>query len=90
MPTPDVPQPSADSIPAEPPIRAIAFAASTQIANIQYDTVNMALIVEFQRGGVYAYSQVPEDVANGFAQAPSAGIYLNTYVKGIYDYEKIG
>ena len=84
------PLPPAPEVPAEPPIRVISFAPSSQIAAIQYDTVNMRLIVEFQRGGVYEYYQVTEDVANGFEQAPSAGRYLATYVKGIYDYAKVG
>jgi hypothetical protein len=72
------------------PVRAIPFAASSQIADIQYDEENMALIVTFIRGGsVYRYSQVPSSVADGFTQAPSAGRYLGEFVKGQYDYEKI-
>jgi len=71
-------------------IRVINHAPSSQIASVEYDEDEMALIVTFQRGGVYRYLQVPSDVANGFESAPSAGKYLNEFVKEIYDYERIG
>jgi hypothetical protein len=79
-----VPQVEAPKLP-----RAIPFAPSSQIASITYSD-DMTLTVAFQRGGVYEYKQVPEDVAMGFSQAPSAGKYLNEFVKGLYDYARIG
>lgn len=70
--------------------RAIPFAESSQIASITYSDDDMTLTIAFQRGGVYTYSQVPSDVADGFTSAPSAGKYLNEFVKPLYAYERIG
>lgn len=69
--------------------RPIAFAPSSQIADIMYSDVDMDLTIAFQRGGIYVYHQVPSDVADGFSNAPSAGRYLNEFIKEIYDFERI-
>ena len=70
--------------------RAIPFAASSQVAGITYDDEAQLLTVQFQRGGTYEYSQVPPNVADGFSSAPSAGGYLQQFIKGAYAYEKVG
>lgn len=75
---------------AEPiPPRAIPFSASSQISAIEYSDDELTLTVSFQRGGVYVYKNVPSDVADGFSNAPSAGKYLNEFVKGQYEYERV-
>ena len=85
-----------EGIPAVPvpvetnPLRAISFAASSQIAAIEYNESEMALYVTFQRSGQYVYWNVPVSVADGFRDAPSAGKYLNAFIKGLYDYEFLG
>ena len=71
------------------PPRAITFAPSSQIASITYSDDNMELTVAFQRGGIYVYSQVTSDVADGFTNAPSAGRYLNEFVKGSFEFRRI-
>jgi hypothetical protein len=78
--------------PSEPrPPRSIPFPPSSQIASITYLDDEMILYVEFlKNGATYAYSQVPSDIADGFSNAPSAGRYLNQFIKNLYDYEKIG
>ncbi len=83
---PAVPVPQTEKI----PIRSIPFAASSNIAAIDYDEDERALIVTFQRSGVYSYTPVPSSVADGFKDAPSAGKYFGEFIKNIYDYEKIG
>jgi len=81
---------STETPPTPQPLRPIAFAASSQIASIEYDESTLDLIVSFQRGGIYKYANVPMNIADGFTQAPSAGRYLNQMIKEMYDYEKIG
>jgi len=75
---------------APKPPRAISFAPSSQIASITYSDDEMTLTVAFQRGGVYVYKRVPSDVADGFPNAPSAGKYLNEFIKPTYEFERIG
>jgi hypothetical protein len=71
-------------------VRSIPFAPSTQIADVQYDEGTMTMTISFQRGGIYEYYNVPSGVADGFRDAPSAGRYLSTYIKGVFDYQKVG
>ena len=70
--------------------REIPFAASSNIAGITYDDEEQTLVVRFNKGGVYEYSGIPPNVADGFSSAPSAGTYLHQFIKGQYSYEKVG
>lgn len=62
--------------------------SSSNIASIGYE--NGALYVAFNRGGLYAYSGVPESIYHGLMSASSHGSYLVSHVKGIYLYRRIG
>ena len=62
--------------------------SSSNIASIGYE--NGTLYVAFNRGGLYAYSGVPESIYHVLMSASSHGSYLASHVKGIYPYRRIG
>jgi hypothetical protein len=62
---------------------------STSVEALQYDNESKKLTVEFKGGAIYDYYDVPEDVFEGFHEADSIGKYLNSQVKGSYNFEKI-
>ena len=62
--------------------------SSSNIASIGYE--NGTLYVAFNRVGLYAYFDVPENVYHALMSASSHGEYLARYVKGVYPYRKIG
>jgi hypothetical protein len=69
--------------------RDISFSSeSGNITGISYDDETQDLTVVFSHGGTYVYSSVPEETAMGFESAPSAGGYLNSFIKGVYSYER--
>jgi hypothetical protein len=63
--------------------------SSTNIAGIGYDKETQTLEVEFLKGGVYQYFDVPQAVYEGFVIADSKGKYLATQIKGNYRYAKV-
>jgi len=62
---------------------------SSNIATIGYDVDSETLEIEFIRGGVYQYFDVPAQIYEDLLSADSAGQYLNAHVKGVYRYSKI-
>ena len=66
------------------------YVSSSNIASIGYDSDNMILEVEFLRGGVYQYYDVPQNIYDGLMAADSKGTYLAAYVKkGGYRYAQV-
>lgn len=63
--------------------------SSQNIASIGYDEPTQLLEVEFLNGGIYHYFNVPSAVYDALMAAPSHGTYLNAYVKGQYQYQKV-
>jgi len=47
---------------------------------------NEILTIYYNSGQVVKYENVPEGIAVGMAQAPSAGSYMNRYICGKYSY----
>lgn len=65
--------------------------SSSNLASVGYDSNSATLEIEFNHGGVYQYSGVPEDVYLGLMNASSHGQYFDRYVKKAgYPYIKIG
>jgi hypothetical protein len=63
---------------------------SSHISSIIYDDESMILYVEFQRGAIYAYMNVPGDIVTGFTQALSAGQYFNQFVRDAgFDFQRL-
>lgn len=57
---------------------------SSQVASIGYDPTAELLEVEFSRGGVYQYLNVPEHVARELMFSDSVGSYFRANVRGAY------
>jgi hypothetical protein len=62
---------------------------STAIAAYHYDEQSLTLRVVFITGAVYNYLKVPAKVFAAMKNATSKGGYLNRYIKGHYDFEKV-
>jgi hypothetical protein len=65
--------------------------SSSSLASIGYDEASNTLEVEFQHGGIYEYSNVPESRYSGLMSASSKGEYFDEYIKkGGYHHRKVG
>ena len=66
------------------------YVDSSNIEAIGYDPTTQELHVRFLKSGEsYVYYSVEEWVFNEFMQADSKGIYLNTNIKGQYDFNRL-
>ena len=63
---------------------------SSQIRRYGYDPETRTMRVEFQRGGLYEYTDVPPEVFAAFLESNSKGSYHYHHIKGSYHYERIG
>ncbi len=65
--------------------------SSSNLASIGYDANCAVLEVEFNHGGIYQYSGVPEEIYQGLMNAGSHGTYFDQFVKKAgYSYLKVG
>jgi lysyl-tRNA synthetase class 2 len=76
-----------------PSIRdVIAFpllkSSSVAVKEFDYDAEKKILRVEFDRGGVYLYHDVPEAVYKEMKAAPSVGQYFNNTIRDRYGYDR--
>jgi uncharacterized protein (UPF0248 family) len=62
-------------------MRDVSFAASSNIQSAAYDDETQELTIVFNHGGEYTYSAVTTDEVEQFSAAPSAGKFLNQYIK---------
>jgi hypothetical protein len=62
---------------------------SAVISGIKYDPATQVLRVYFVSGMVYDYKNVPPHVYDAMINSFSKGIYLNRYIKGHYEFEKV-
>jgi len=62
---------------------------SSNIATAGYDAESLVMEVEFQNGNIYQYMGVPEEAYMGFKQADSCGRFLNEYIKGKFEFQKM-
>ena len=63
---------------------------SSNIAGIAYIKEAEQLMVQFNSGSVYAYSDVPEQVYQDFLAADSKGKFFAQSIKDVYAYGKVG
>ena len=63
--------------------------SSSNISSIGYDSSSNILEVAFNSGGVYQYSNVPNNVYLSLMNASSKGGYLAQNIKGRYPYRQI-
>jgi len=57
------------------------------LKSVGYDNQN--LFVEFGKGTVYVYYNVPQELYLELLNADSKGKYLNSNIKNVYQYERI-
>lgn len=57
---------------------------SSAIASASYDDQTKSMSITFTNGRVYDFPNVPEDVFDGLAEAPSAGRYYMENIKGVF------
>jgi hypothetical protein len=62
---------------------------SEYLRSVGYDSSNQILEIEFQKGEIYHYKDVPATVYAGLMTAPSHGKYFNANIKDIYHYHRI-
>jgi len=69
------------------------IASSTNIEKFRYDPSSMTLEVEFKKGAVYQYFDVPTHIYEEFVSTVnsggSAGKFLNANIKGVYRYSRL-
>ena len=61
---------------------------SSNVSSVGYDAYSQTLEIEFNNGGVYQYSGVPESVYEGMMGADSKGKYFHANIKNTYPYNK--
>lgn len=61
---------------------------SSNIASIGYDESSETLEIEFNRGGIYQYSNVPLSVYNRLMIASSHGVFFAAHIKDSYSSKK--
>jgi hypothetical protein len=66
-----------------------AQVASSNIQSIGYDTEAQILEIEFNNGGTYQYSGVPEYEHEGIMNANSHGKYFHANIKNRYPFVKL-
>ncbi len=59
------------------------------ILSIGYDTDNQTLEIEFIRGAVYQYSDVPPSIYDGIMMADSKGKFFHANVKNTFSCVKL-
>jgi len=69
------------------------MANSTNIERFRYDSNALILEIEFKKGAVYQYFDVPNSVYEAFESqvnsGGSAGQFFNANIKGYFRYAKI-
>lgn len=55
---------------------------SSAISDASYDPETQEMEITFVNGGPYTFYNVPQDVYDGLAAAPSAGRYYHAFIKG--------
>ena len=58
-------------------------------SNISAVDFNEGLIVEYKSGVRYKYKDVPKELYEKLLQAESKGRFVNTEIKGHYEYERL-
>lgn len=62
---------------------------SSQIKSVGYDPASRTLEVEFTKGAVYQYFDVPEAMYRDLIEAESIGKYFNQFIKYGKEYKRI-
>ena len=61
---------------------------SSNLKSVGYDPATQTMEVEFHKGPIYRYKEVPLEVYDTLVRCDSAGAYFAMAVKGKYEFEK--
>ena len=61
---------------------------STMISAVAYDDAHRDLIVIFNTGQTYVYSDVPRDIYDGLLAADSKGTYMHSTILNHFPYRR--
>jgi hypothetical protein len=64
--------------------------SSNAIHAIGYDKDAQLMEIIFNNGGIYCYSEVPQQVFEGFLQSRSKGEFFQTRIRGAYPNWRLG
>lgn len=64
-------------------------AQSSNIDAVGYDPTSQELQVKFRSGATYRYLMVPPEVYDEFKDLKFSGRFLNSTIKGAFEYERI-
>lgn len=62
---------------------------SSCINAVAYNWLNSVLKIRFNSSDVYQYSDVPADVFDSLLRSVSKGLYFNSYIKDVYDFQLV-
>lgn len=62
---------------------------SDYLRSVGYNASNQLLEIEFQRGEIYQYKDVPAAIYTDLMNAPSLGKYFNANIKDVYPHRKL-
>lgn len=62
---------------------------SSNVASVGYSRQLRALEIEFTRGAVYRFLDVPAKVHQGLLAAPSKGRFIAEYIRGRYRFVRV-
>jgi len=62
---------------------------SSNLKKTEYDTETKKMLVEFNNGAKYEYSEVPHQLYTQFRMSDSQGKFFNTKISKTYKYRKI-
>jgi hypothetical protein len=64
--------------------------ASSNIASVGYDVATETLEIEFTNSSIYQYYNVTQGLYEQFKAAPTKGVFLNTYIRNVYPFSRVG
>ncbi|MFA5188286.1 MAG: KTSC domain-containing protein [Patescibacteria group bacterium] len=62
---------------------------STDLKSVGYEPQTNILEIEFKKGSIYQYSEVPDYIYTGLIGAASHGKYFNAHIKKHFSFRKI-
>ena len=62
---------------------------SSNIVRTEYDTITKKMIVEFNNGLSYEYSDIPHQIYTKFRLSPSQGKFFMSEIAKKYTYKKV-
>lgn len=62
---------------------------SSCISAVAYNSFSSILKIRFNSDSVYEYSNVPLDVFDNLLSSVSKGLYFNSYIKDVYDFQLV-